>query len=240
MIAVFPAPFFRRRRLPDGGRVTGGGADRARDFRREPGGHHRVQPGGPGDREQRRQGGSDRPARRRHDGRLEERCAALKLSMADNSGLDQVYLDESLLAALQEDLAGIESGIPELENGSAPYRVQGTASCWRPAHPQRILCPSYRVGPDWSGMTLAPADRTDSNSRRTARPNSRHSSSARSRRSRRPESGYFRMDISIRYLRKRMKGFQTPLQAAPGAAFGLDRGPVRPVRPPPCTPAARH
>lgn len=51
-------------------------------------------------------------------------------------------------------LAGFEGGIPELENGSAPYRVQGTASCWMPAHPQRILCPSYRVGPDWSGMTL--------------------------------------------------------------------------------------
>ncbi len=84
-----------------------------------------------------------------------KRIPGLKLSMTDNSGLDQVYLDESLLAALQEDLAGIESGIPELENGSAPYRVQGTASCWMPAHPQRILCPSYRVGPDWSGLTLA-------------------------------------------------------------------------------------
>ncbi len=74
------------------------------------------------------------------------RMRALKLSLADHSGFDQVYLDESLLPALQEDLAGIESGIPELEQGSAPYRVQGTASGWRPAHPQRILCPSYRVG----------------------------------------------------------------------------------------------
>lgn len=78
----------------------------------------------------------------------------LKLSLADNAGLDQVYLDESMLAALQEDLAGIEEGIPDLQDGSAPYRVQGTASCWMPTHPQRILCPSYRIGPDWSGMTL--------------------------------------------------------------------------------------
>ena len=78
----------------------------------------------------------------------------LKLTLADNSGFDQVYLNESLLAALQVDLAGIEGGIPELENGGAPYRVQGTASCWQPANPQRILCPSYRIGPDWSGMTL--------------------------------------------------------------------------------------
>jgi hypothetical protein len=52
-------------------------------------------------------------------------------------------------------VAGIEGGIRELENSSAPYRDQGTASCWRPAHPQRILCPSYRVCPDRSGMTLA-------------------------------------------------------------------------------------
>ena len=82
------------------------------------------------------------------------RMRGLKLSMTDNSALDHVYLDESLLASLQEDLAGIDGDIAELESGSAPYRIQGTASCWRPAHPQRILCPGYRIGPDWSGMTL--------------------------------------------------------------------------------------
>ena len=85
-----------------------------------------------------------------------KRMRGLRLSMTDNSRLEQVYLDESLLATLREDLAGIEGGIPELEKASAPYRVQGTASCWRPAHPQRILCPSYRIGPDWSGLTLGP------------------------------------------------------------------------------------
>lgn len=83
------------------------------------------------------------------------RMCSVKLSLADNSRLDQLYLDESLLPALLEDLAGIESGIPELEQGSAPYRVEGTASCWMPAHPQRILCPGFRVGPDGSGLTLA-------------------------------------------------------------------------------------
>ena len=84
-----------------------------------------------------------------------KKMRGLKLSMTDNAGLDQVYLDESLLVTLQEDLAGIEGGIPELENSITPYRVQGTASCWMPARPQRILCPSYRVGPDWSGLMLS-------------------------------------------------------------------------------------
>lgn len=87
-----------------------------------------------------------------------KRMRGLRLALADNSGLDQVFPDESLVASLQEDLAGIEGGIPELESGSAPYRVQGTAGCWRPTHPQRILCPSDRIGPDWSGMTLGAYD----------------------------------------------------------------------------------
>lgn len=84
-----------------------------------------------------------------------QRMRGVRLSMENNSGIDHVYLDESQLASVQDDLADIEGGIAELKAAAgAPYRVQGTASCWMPAHPQRILCPSYRVGPDWSGMTL--------------------------------------------------------------------------------------
>ncbi len=83
------------------------------------------------------------------------RMRGVRLSMENNSGLEHVYLDESRLASVQGDLDDIEGGIAKLPAGTgAPYRVQGTASCWMPAHPQRILCPGYRVGPDWSGMTL--------------------------------------------------------------------------------------
>jgi hypothetical protein len=37
----------------------------------------------------------------------------------------------------------------------APWRVQGTGSCWRPARPLRILCPGYGIGPDGSGLLLS-------------------------------------------------------------------------------------
>lgn len=84
-----------------------------------------------------------------------DRKQGVRFSLESNGWFEQVYLDRDQLASVKEDLAGIEGGIPELETGTgAPYRVQGTASCWMPARPVRILCPSYRVGPDWSGMTL--------------------------------------------------------------------------------------
>jgi hypothetical protein len=84
------------------------------------------------------------------------RMRGVRFVMENNTGADRVYLDETQLALLIEDLAGIDGGIPELEaGGGAPTRVQGTAACWMPARPMRILCPSYRVGPDWTGLHLA-------------------------------------------------------------------------------------
>ena len=88
-------------------------------------------------------------------GRPGERMQGVRFAMENNTGTAQVYLDETQLSQLIEDLTGIDEGIPELESGGAPYRVQGTGACWMPARPMRILCPSYRIGPDWAGMTLA-------------------------------------------------------------------------------------
>jgi len=64
-------------------------------------------------------------------------------------------VDEAQLTLTKRELAGIEEGIPNLKNeDSAPYRVQGTQSCWMPDPPLRILCPDYYVGPDRSGLRL--------------------------------------------------------------------------------------
>ncbi len=84
-----------------------------------------------------------------------QRMRGLKIQLQQTGSSENIYLDSAQVATLIEELAGIEDGVPALENDeTAPYRVQGTASCWRPAQPFRILCPSYRVGPDWTGMAL--------------------------------------------------------------------------------------
>jgi hypothetical protein len=83
-----------------------------------------------------------------------ERMQGVHWVMENNTGSDQVYLDESQLASLLRELAGIERGRYKLEPGDSPYHVQGTASCWMPKQPMRILCSSYRIGPDWAGLML--------------------------------------------------------------------------------------
>ena len=88
-------------------------------------------------------------------GRPGERMRGLRFVMENNTGSDQAWLDETQLAVLLDDLSGIETGIPEMQSADSPYRVQGTGACWMPARPMRILCPSYRIGPDWAGLTLA-------------------------------------------------------------------------------------
>jgi hypothetical protein len=85
-----------------------------------------------------------------------ERRRGLRLRLESNAGQDHLYLDEAEVAAAIEDLAGIEDGITELKaQTSAPWRVQGTARCWMPARPLRVLCPSYAAGPDGSGLWLS-------------------------------------------------------------------------------------
>ena len=86
-----------------------------------------------------------------------EQMKGARFSLENNAGADLIYLGEAEIRALLKDLADIERGIPELKAGDgAPWRVQGTASCWMPAEPRRILCPNYHVGPEGSGFGLAP------------------------------------------------------------------------------------
>ncbi len=84
-----------------------------------------------------------------------ERMQGVRVTLTDNAGIDQAWLDETELRALLVDLEGIEGGIAELKAGTgAPWRTQGTASCWMPNEPRRILCPNYHVGPEGSGFGL--------------------------------------------------------------------------------------
>ena len=86
---------------------------------------------------------------------VSRRMRGVKLSLQDNGGSDHLWLDVSQLAAAQGELAEIESGIADLKRSdSAPWRAQGTGRCWMPAHPERILCPGFLVGPDGSRLTL--------------------------------------------------------------------------------------
>jgi hypothetical protein len=79
----------------------------------------------------------------------------VRFDFATNNASDQVYLDEDQVRSMRNDLTGLEEGMPWLEEGDgAPSRAQGTAACWMPEKPIRILCPEYYVGPNGSGLTL--------------------------------------------------------------------------------------
>jgi hypothetical protein len=92
----------------------------------------------------------------RDTGRPGERMKGVRFVMENNLGIDLVYLDEAQLTLLMQDLAVIDGGIAgQKAEVDAPIRVEGTGACWMPARPVRILCPSYRVGPDWAGLHLA-------------------------------------------------------------------------------------
>lgn len=81
----------------------------------------------------------------------------VRFELVDNTAVDHVYLDREQLVALRDELEGFERGIPRLRDGPlSQWRVQGTGACWMPPEPIRILCPSYRVGPDGEAFTLAP------------------------------------------------------------------------------------
>lgn len=85
-----------------------------------------------------------------------ERMQGVRLTLENNTAIEHLYLDAGELATAKSELAEIEGGIAELKSGTdAPYRVQGTGRCWQPERPMRILCPSFRLGPDGMGLGLA-------------------------------------------------------------------------------------
>ncbi len=80
----------------------------------------------------------------------------VRIDLENNAGADRVFLSESQLELLLQELVLLESGISRMENyDGAGVRIRGTESCWMPDPALRILCPGYRVSPRWSGFTLA-------------------------------------------------------------------------------------
>ena len=80
----------------------------------------------------------------------------VRFDLESNGGTDFVLMDYGQLMALHEDIVIMGMGMSELDQSSlTPYRILGTARCRMPDPAIRILCPSYRVGPDWKGLVLS-------------------------------------------------------------------------------------
>jgi hypothetical protein len=102
---------------------------------------------------------------------LAEDVASLRSSDASVAIAAVVASDTGRPGVRMQGLRFVMENSTKLEAGGSPYRVQGTGACWMPALPMRILCPSYRIGPDWARLTLAVY---------AGRPSSRRSSATQS------------------------------------------------------------
>jgi hypothetical protein len=92
--------------------------------------------------------------------RSPNRMHGVRFELRNSTGVDHVYLDESQLKLLRTEVELIDKTWPQTQRQSGRALtpggtlMQGTTSCWMPHPALRILCPAYRAGPDWSGLTL--------------------------------------------------------------------------------------
>jgi hypothetical protein len=96
-----------------------------------------------------------------NDGHQAGEMKGVRFALKNNVGMDTIYLDPAQLDRLRRDLNGLEIGKEALadlekdEPGSdAPYKVQGTESCWNPKSTARIMCPGAYTTPDGVGISL--------------------------------------------------------------------------------------
>jgi len=96
-----------------------------------------------------------------NDGHQAGEMKGVRFALKNNVGMDTIYLDPTQLDRLRRDLNGLEIGkeaLADLEKdesgGGAPYKVQGTESCWNPKSTARIMCPGAYTSPDGSGLSL--------------------------------------------------------------------------------------
>lgn len=90
----------------------------------------------------------------------QNRMLGVRFDLRHETVADRVYLDETQLSLLRTEVELIDSTWRTTQQQSrralAPGGTiaQGTASCWMPDPALRILCPSYRLGSDWSGLKV--------------------------------------------------------------------------------------
>lgn len=91
-----------------------------------------------------------------NDGHQVGEMRGVRFVLQNNVGTDVIYLDLAQIDRLRRDLKGLETGRASFEEhgDAAPYRVQGTESCWLPESTARIMCPSVYTFPNGSGLSL--------------------------------------------------------------------------------------
>ena len=83
----------------------------------------------------------------------------VRVDLATNAWRTSVFLDEDQLAELSRDLRWIAVHRNEFENAPDPeqlygWRGRGTAACWLPREPQRILCPNYLIQEGFQSFSI--------------------------------------------------------------------------------------
>jgi hypothetical protein len=86
------------------------------------------------------------------------RKIGLRIDLQSNTAMDSVYLDQAEIVLAKRELGELVDGSADLlhpsGDGGARWREQGTGRCWNRDPEQRILCPSFNVGPDRVSLTL--------------------------------------------------------------------------------------
>lgn len=84
-----------------------------------------------------------------------QRMRGARFELRDNGGTEHIYLGESQLAKLEQDVGLMElsltAGAAQLRGGNS---VVGTEACWMPNPVQRILCPELQWTPAWTGLRI--------------------------------------------------------------------------------------
>ena len=85
------------------------------------------------------------------------RMRGVRIDLENKAARDQIYLDETKLAAVKNAVDEIASGIQEYRSDQdrTPFRYYGAAEFWRPNENVHTLNVAYYIAPDSSGLSLS-------------------------------------------------------------------------------------